>query len=424
MTEDRELMQLAYRLFPAPEDAFGSLLRRRNRIETRKRVVSVLVTAVVLAAAVGAAVRLIGSAERRVPGDGPPAVPEFSILPEVPAGLHVLPDLRSQVVVASGSFNGIPWSLRTNADASCVAFVREDVTRGGLGTDTWGWIGPGGATESCRLDRLGPFVAAGSGKTDGPLGSVLFGVVPPGVERLEVAIDGFGPASSEVLPAPDALDTDVRYFVAASGPGVQHGLVGSVSAIGVDGQPLATYRFPSDADRPGGLSAPLQTLWSVRWSGAWGVGIWRNGVGDWCFGELGMPEGYWAGYGWLPRRGPGCTSRGHLFDGLREGDIAIADAVVLESRGSIYQAWGTVSEEVAAVLVEFSGGRTVSVTLQAAGGFPGMGKVFTFARRVNPADGFGGRVVALDDAGDVIATIPLPELTPVEDWVSTWSPET
>lgn len=423
MTEDRELMQLAYQLFPAPEDAFGSLLRRRDHIRTRKRVASALVTAVVLAAAVGAAIRLVGDAERRTPGDETPPVPEFSILPEVPAGLHVLPQLRSQVIVAAGSFNGIPWSLRTNEDASCVAFVREDDGRSFVGEEQWGLLGPGGATESCQLDRLGSLVATASAKTDGPLGSVMFGTVAPEVERLEVTIDGFGPADTEVLPPPDSLGTDVRYFVAASGLGVQHGPVGSVNAIGADGQPLATYRFPSDADRPGGLSAPLETLWSVRWSGAWGVGIWRNVTGDWCFGELGTAAGYWAGYGWLPPSGPGCTTRGHLFDGLREGDIAIADAVVLKSRGSIYQAWGTASETVAAVRVEFQGGRTVSVVLHSPEGFPDMGKVFTFARRVTSADGFGGRVVALDDAGDVIATIPLPELTPVDDWVSTWSPD-
>lgn len=51
-----------------------------------------------------------------------------------------------------------------------------------------------------------------------------------------------------------------------------------------------------------------------------------------------------------------------------------------------------------------------------------MGKVFTFARRQNPADGFGGRVIALGAAGEILDEVQLPTPTPVDEWVSTWSP--
>jgi hypothetical protein len=415
-------MQRAYRLFPAPEDAFETLLRRRDRRRTRRRVVSVLVPLALIAATAGAALRLLADAERRVPADPSetPSVYQLDVLPELPADLHVLPDLRSQVVVASGSFAGVPWTLRTNEDASCTAFVREDgnTRAAGYGEEHWGLVGPGGATESCELDTLGDLVVVGTGKTDGPLGFLLFGTVSLQVEAIEVSIDGFGPIEATVLPALGEVGGEVRYFVAASGPGVTRGLVGSVTAIGADEQVLATYRFPSDADRPGGVSAPMQTLWWVRWSGEWGIGIWRNALGDWCFGEVGGGEGY----GWLPPRGPGCTTREHLFDGIRQGDIAIADAVVLSGHRYTYQAWGTTSEAVAAVRVEFSSGRVISVSLHAADGFPSMGMVFAFARRQDPADGFGGRVIALDANGRTLDEVPLPTLTPVEDTVSTWSP--
>ena len=354
---------------PPTVDAFVAYRGRRAR---RQRVTAAVVTIALVVLAVLGGVRLLRDAERRVPADltETPSAYRLDVLPEIPSDLHAPPDLRSQAIVAAGSFGDIPWSVRTNQDASCVAFVREDgnTKSGSYGGELWGLVGPGGAAESCELDRPGDLMAVGSGKTDGPLGFLLFGTVAPQVRTVDVAIDGFGPVDAVVLTTPGQTGAEVRYFVAASGPGVTHGLVGSVSVIGEDEQTLATYRFPSDADGPGGISAPIQTLWSVPWSGKLRIGVWRNGIGDLCFGEVGGEEGYGGGYGRLPPQGPGCTTREHLFDGLREGDIAIADAAVFTSRGSIYQAWGTASEAVAEVRVEFPGGRVVSVALHAADG--------------------------------------------------------
>jgi hypothetical protein len=155
------------------------------------------------------------------------------------------------VVVQSGVSNGTPWALtayRTSSDDLCVGFAPNASASGPTSTPT---TNSTSTVLSCGASLNGLPASAGQPggahevsfvESASTASEMLGGPAAANVARVEIVLTAGSPLLVDTFPAPAALDTPLRFFVADL---VSSGTVQAIRALDSSGRVLETRRFPT-----------------------------------------------------------------------------------------------------------------------------------------------------------------------------------